>query len=196
MSRIIAIDPGHEGAIVVHDGDNANVIIFDMPTVKTKKSGGKVPDIEAVIKILDDNGVGGEDLVVMEKPQKKPTFMGSSVQANYSAGYYEAMFTVIFRMKKIRLQLVQPKAWQLHFGISTKTSGNTKHASYLAASQRYPSANLKGVNGGIKDGRCDAVLIADYGRVSFFEKRPAAGLYWGGAVILNIGVLLMSYGLK
>lgn len=166
--RVIGIDPGNSGALVILPNKAEDLMVFlDMPVIELRRGGGKVPDVSEIIKFIDDTGVGGDDIVFLEKPAKRPTFFGgkvvSSVQANYLAGYYAAMFCTLFRLKGIRYQEVTPQAWQKVFSISSK-SGDTGEQSYLIASKLYPKAELTGKRGGKKDGRSDALLIATYGK--------------------------------
>ena len=165
MNRIIGIDPGNQGAIVISDPDANTRVIIDMPTLKPKKKGGEIPDLELIIKFLDEKTTS-DDLVVMETPQKRPTILGSNVQANYLAGYYTALFVVLFRLRGMKYRLVPPKRWQLHYGISSE-GGDTGKQAYCVASKLYPTAELRGPRGGIKDGRCDAILIMDYAAMGF-----------------------------
>ncbi len=55
--------------------------------------------------------------------------------------------------------LVLPKAWKTHFDLI----GKDKHASVAKAVEIFPKNDFFGRRGGIKDGRCEAALIAAYG---------------------------------
>jgi len=161
--RVIGIDPGNSGALVILS-EKEDTVFLDMPVMEV--STGKLPNVAEIIRFVDDNCIGTDDVVFLEKPAKRPTFMCgkkvSNVQANYLAGYYAAMFCVLFRLKGVKYQEVTAQAWQKVFSISSK-QGDTGDQSYLIASKLYPKAELTGKRGGKKDGRSDALLIATFG---------------------------------
>ena len=168
MIRTLGIDIGNSGAIAILDNVSQIVLLVDMPVYKIKKnSAAKRPDIDGLIKFFDDNNIANstDDVIFIEKPQKIPPMFGSNVQANFMGGYYEALFTVLFKTRGCKYQFVQPKAWQSYFGISK----DTKIMSYDVASRLFPTAELKTVRGKLLDGRCDALLIAEYGRKNFYK---------------------------
>jgi hypothetical protein len=68
----------------------------------------------------------------------------------------------------IPFQVIYPQTWYKHFTI-TKDRG-TKNASYEKASDLFPRAVLKTERGRIIDGRCDALLIAEFARRTYVKK--------------------------
>jgi hypothetical protein len=164
---IVGIDPGLDGAIVflpeVPDGRDAptGVIIRDMPTVKIRKS-KRAYDFAAIGVLLEKPGL--IDMVVIEQTQPMPR--GKNAQASHGLGLCEGFFRGICVGHMLPHILYRPKMWQKFFGI-TKTKGDLKAQSYTIASGLFPKASLTGPRGGKKDGRCDALLIAEYGRLRF-----------------------------
>lgn len=166
---IVGIDPGLHGAIVgiyhqpyYKENEGKVRFIDDMPTVSIRK--GKKTKSEYDVKALRDlimTFCGSGYIVFIEKTQTLPHGMRS--QASYGLGYCQGLFEGMLTLRNIKYELVSPKDWQKHFGI-TKNKGNSKAQSYKIASHLFPEAVLTGPRGGKLDGRSDALLIAEWGR--------------------------------
>ena len=168
---IVGVDPGLDGAIVfvpegVDRGSIPDIEIYDMPTVKIRKS-KRAYDYAEIERILF-NPVVVEfvkaGLVVIEQTQPMPR--GRNSQASHGLGLCEGLFRGLCLAGKCPHVLYRPKIWQKHFGIK-KIKGDLKAQSYQIASGLFPNTSLTGPRGGKKDGRTDALLIAEYGRVQF-----------------------------
>jgi len=168
----IGIDPGLKGAIAVIDGAGKVLQILDTPTITFKK--GKktrteydLPGIKSILKEFSQNRIilqeeGPTEIIVfLEKMQTMPP--GIRSQASFSLGYSQGIFEAFLCGFEIAYQLVLPKTWQKHFGIS-KDRGDIKVQSFIVASKLFPDAKLVGPRGGKKDGRSDALLIAEWGK--------------------------------
>ncbi|MCE5333300.1 MAG: hypothetical protein LLG06_01795 [Desulfobacteraceae bacterium] len=160
--RICGIDPMDAGALAILDTSDGCLQVSDMPTVKLSSTRHEV-DIPALWSlVLADR----PDKVYIEKMQPMP--LGGN--ANFKRGGYLYLFRAIFAAALIPFVEVPPKEWQKTFGIKGE-KGNptaTKDQSYLIASRIFPGIDYKypGSKGKetILDGRCDASLIAEYGR--------------------------------
>jgi len=97
----------------------------------------------------------------MEKMQSMPP--GFRVQASFLLGYCQGLFEGLLIAHHARYELVLAKTWQKHFGI-TGAKGDKKVQSYMVATKLFPTAKLTGPRGGKKDGRSDALLIAEWCR--------------------------------
>jgi hypothetical protein len=90
---------------------------------------------------------------------------GMSAKSNFSFGYNvgaaHMLLTSFLYQKEVELQLVQPKAWQKAVGITAKGKA-IKQAVADLAHELYPTAELYGPMGGLRDGRADALMIAHY----------------------------------
>ena len=167
MAIYIGIDPGLSGAIaVIKDPSEVyfDVRVYNTPTITFKK--GKKNKTEYNIAAIHASlsqlkGTFGTVFAFMEKMQSLPP--GVRIQATFSLGYCQGLFEGLFTALGIPYQLVIPKHWQKHFQI-TKDKGDSKAQSFQIASRLFPSAELAGPRGGMKDGRCDALLIAEWGR--------------------------------
>jgi hypothetical protein len=143
--------------------DENGPLVFDMPIYKTKigKKNRRVYDVDKIIEYLGTiKHIGCP--VFLEKVQTIPG--GFDIRGNTGLMYCEGLFVMGLRMLGIHTEMVQPQVWQRAFGISKK-SGDTGEQSYEIAHRLYPQVELKGPMGGLKDGRCDALLIAEYGRI-------------------------------
>lgn len=173
MNRFIGVDPGLKGAIAIIDENGYWIQIQDTPTItfqkgKKNKTEYNIGEIKRVLFNFIDIS-SDKTTVFVEKMQSMPP--GIRVQASFSLGYCQGLFEGILTALEIPYQLVISKHWQKHFQI-TKPKGDKKTQSFQIASRLFPTATLTGPKGGVKDGRSDALLIAEYGRqVSMGEKK-------------------------
>lgn len=158
---IIGIDLGLQGAIAEMTGKGNYHGILDMPIVNIKigKSSKNKYDIMALSKFISHLH-DSEDIVFIEKTQP---IHGVRVQASYGLAYCEGLLVGMLSMRNISYELIKPKKWQKYFGI-TKAKGELKKQSYMIASQLFPAAELVTPKGRKLDGRCDSLLIAEWGR--------------------------------
>jgi len=175
MNRIIGIDPGKNGAIVVVDFAFANmcpeVTFYDIPLIKKivrKKNRkgvyGEVTktdyDTDAMASILNIKDATG---VCIESQQAFPG-QGSVSMFNTGKGY--GIYLGILAANNIPITIVRPKKWQGYYEIKGDKNNPkaTKQQSYQIAMKCFPGYGdkLKTPRGRIIDGRCDALLIAGY----------------------------------
>lgn len=151
MKAWIGIDPGKSGCLCILK-ENDDVIFIDWP-----KTNSNLDLYVAVRKSLS-----GLDIqkTALEKVSSMP---GQGVRSMFSFGENNGSWKMLLAVLRLSYLDPTPQAWQK--GIVRKSdSANAKHRSYLAASRIFPQHidKLKGAKGGIKDGRCDALLIAYY----------------------------------
>ena len=151
----IGIDPGKSGAFAVIDS-MANIhTLEDWP-------GDEVQAARRIRFFLDTIGfdltnVGG----AIEKVSAMPK---QGVRSMFTFGCNYGIWKGILAALEIPFQDVTPQAWQKGV-VSKKQDG--KKANVAAAGRMFPSAELYGPRGGAKDGRADALLIADWARRNF-----------------------------
>jgi crossover junction endodeoxyribonuclease RuvC len=157
---ILGIDPGKDGAVALLSDSNNEVI--DTPMLSPGK-GKRAYDEPEMLRYLTSyqafaEGHGGL-VAVLEQVHAMP---GQGVTSMFSMGEGYGLWRGLFVGLGIPYQLVTPQAWKklvlAGFGLKDK------NASYQVASRLYPSMNLMGARGGIKDGRSDAVCLAEWGR--------------------------------
>ena len=155
---ICGVDLGNHGALAWLDSGEFR--IEDMPVAKLSKTKVEL-DVQALYQSLLRYR---PTRLYVEKLQAMPPGKGGS-SANFSRGQYMGVIRALTASLGISLVEVAPQTWQKTFKIKTITADNgTKDQAYLIASRLYPEAELKTARGAIKDGRCDALLIATYGR--------------------------------
>jgi hypothetical protein len=163
MKAVIGIDPGKQGAIVLLGiPGSAGAIVSDTPVIPAKKGVTyDEPAMVAILKMFDADYPGS--LVCIEKVHAMPK---QGVTSMFSMGEGYGLWRGMVVALGMRLLLVTPQAWmkEVLAGYGTKD----KNASYTVASRLFPMAPLKGPKGGIKDGRADALCIAEYGRRQLF----------------------------
>lgn len=172
--RLVAIDPGISGAIVITNG----VDFFDsfpMPIVSDGKN--KAVDFDGVFKLLEKiSYVHGLIHVYLERAV--PMAMGSKHAFNYGRGF-EAI-VIALSLVKFPVTYVEPNKWtkEMHEGISADLK--PKARSLIAVQRLYPGLVAllpKKPKGGLHDGPIDALLIAGYGLRKMGFVKPEADFY-------------------
>ena len=147
------IDVGLSGAIAFFDGDSL-LNVYDMPKKPTPWGKGNMVDSRELAK-----------LIAHHKPKKAVVervhaMTGQGVSSMFSFGMsYQAVLSVL-DVLDCQYDLVMPRAWQKHIGIVGKTGEGLKAVDIVE--KLYPDAPIRGRMGGLKDGRCDAILIGLY----------------------------------
>ncbi len=92
------------------------------------------------------------------------SFPNMSAKSNFGFGRSVGMVMTISQIitKGIIANKVTPKKWQKFVGVTAKGQAIKKNVAELGA-VLYPTANVYGPQGGLLDGRSDALLIAHYG---------------------------------
>lgn len=150
--RVIGIDPGLTGAIVVIDDNEFRCI--DMPVVE---------------KEIDYDGICG----VFLQYQGTQTFleraipfaMGAKSAFNYGRGF--AALELAIRAMRMPVTYIEPAKWTkvMHAGIDSGLK--PKFKSLIAIERQFPNIMEfipKSSTGKLHDGVIDAILIAEYGK--------------------------------
>ena len=157
---IIGIDPGLQGAICVME-DCLFPVLIDTPTYKENR-GKKIKNIYDIIKIRDFISFHSKDkqntIVYLEKQQP---MKGQGVTSMFSTGLGYGMYQGLLSGLKIRYELIHSKTWHKTMGFVSK---DPKGQAYSIALRLFPTSELCTPRGKVLDGRCDALLIAEYGR--------------------------------
>jgi len=173
---VVGIDGGLKGGIAIAFG-NGEAEVYPMPILKLPKGrkGTKtVYDKKAIVglfnKVIEQSKSPNNILVLLEQAQ---AFSGQGGVSNFSTGYAYGFMEGVLTALKLPYELVQSKTWQkdLFKGKAVPKSDNRverkkaiKNTSYEVASKLFPGIELRGPQGGLKDGLCDALLIMEYGR--------------------------------
>ena len=147
--KICGIDPGASGAMCVLDSqDPAHIALLDL----------KKHSIYDSAQWLHDQKV---DIVWIEDVH---SLFGMSAKSNFGFG---RNFGIAFAIAKVgtsdgSIQQVTPKIWQKYVGVTVKGKAIKQEVANIAQTI-YPSAVIHGPQGGLLDGRSDALMIAHYG---------------------------------
>ena len=92
------------------------------------------------------------------------SLFGMSAKSNFGFG---RNFGIAFAIAKVgtsdgSIQQVTPKIWQKYVGVTVKGKAIKQEVANIAQTI-YPSAVIHGPQGGLLDGRSDALMIAHYG---------------------------------
>jgi len=148
----IGIDPGAIGAIAFIDPLQNIIQLRDWPGDELQA---------AQIVILGKLMCGDSNLKgAIEKVHSMP---GQGVRSMFSFGTNFGIWRGILATLEIPFLLPAPQTWQK--GILHKAQD--QQPKLAAAGRMFPGAELYGPRGGGKDGRADALLIADWCRRQF-----------------------------
>ena len=144
----IGIDPGAKGCMCLIDNGKAVFMDFNLK------------DYSSTLKAFHDT-CGTELMVAIEKVHAMP---GQGVSSSFSFGQrlgeLEGMLTAL----QIPYELVAPKDWQKACGIPAKSD---KKGIASVMQKLYPTAELYGNKGGLRDGRSDALGLAHFIRLKY-----------------------------
>ena len=144
----IGIDPGAKGSMCVIS--NGKVLFKDFDLKEYSNT------LKAFLD-TDDT----ELMVAIEKVHAMP---GQGVSSSFSFGQrlgeLEGMLTAL----QIPYELVAPKDWQKACGIPAKSD---KKGIASVMQKLYPTAELYGNKGGLRDGRSDALGLAHFIRLKY-----------------------------
>ncbi|MBC8388982.1 MAG: hypothetical protein H8E13_13180 [Actinobacteria bacterium] len=143
----IGIDVGKSGAVAVINKTTKKV--YDCPLIKNKTK--KVIDINSLYLILSSFSANSTVLV-----ENVHAFPGQGVVSMFSFGKGFGIYLGLLTALEMKYKLVTPQKWKKEFNLK----GKNKKDSIAVAKKLFP--NIKITKS--KDGRADALLIAEYGR--------------------------------
>ncbi len=91
-----------------------------------------------------------------------------SAKSNFIFGKNLGIVSTLLGLQEFGLDKVQPKVWQKYAGVPVKKKGVKRTPKQLKnivaeiCDRIYPDCAIRGPQGGLKDGRSDALLIAHY----------------------------------
>ena len=146
----IAIDPGAKGAVAILNEKSEVILLEDIPYVKSEK----VVDLFDFSEMLKAY-IQAEHHCILEKCQYTPAIKGSGAFTfGKTIGYTEAFLI----QSGISHELVKPQLWKKEYSLL----GKDKTASLEVARRLYLNVASKLLK--TKDGRAEALLIAEYCR--------------------------------
>lgn len=159
----IGIDGGMTGAVGILDPVQNPPKVVDMPTYVVIKGKKRKTHYDCTLirqMFTSFKNMYTEGLCVfLESAQPFPKQGGvSNFTTGHSFGFMEGILVAL----NIPYATVHPKTWQKEF--FTGKGGDSKALAYKVASALFPTLSFQAPRGRKLDGRCDAILIAEYCR--------------------------------
>lgn len=163
MTAYLGIDPGASGAIASIDRESGALLsVFDLPYL------GKEVDASYLSTLLLGLPEGSTAILEVQQPQGRAVRTASgqwstTMSAGSTATMMMAYGALIASLAicQVRVVRVSPSVWKKAMGLSTD-----KGQSLRMARELWPSADVfTGPRGGGKDGRAEAALLAEHGRL-------------------------------
>jgi hypothetical protein len=158
--RYIGIDPGASGAVCILDPSINQTVFIDL-------NPKKVPAVSVLGTLQDWHAHVGCRIAV----EDVHSMANMSARSNFVFGGMLWRILTILECVPAPYEMVTPKVWQKAVGApSRKEAGGPKELKQAVADmaqELYPSAELYGPKGGLKDGRSDSLMIAHYLRLTY-----------------------------
>ncbi len=157
LVRILGIDPGFEGGMVLLDG----MVVAEMATTPTQPGANGNNEYDKK-EILDLLWRWKPEMVVLEYQQSMPK---QGVVSTFKIGEGYGMWQGIFAAMQTRLEIVHPRTWQKVM-FEDMAKQDTKAASAIVAARLWPGVDWRRTPKckAPHDGLTDAACIAEYGR--------------------------------
>lgn len=157
----IGIDPGLTGAVAAVWENGARYEVWDIPTIRVgAKKEYDIWKLTEILKKCGYTGGGGQVSLpcYVEKVGAMPK-QGLASTFKFGMGYGIAQACAISAGH--RMTLIRPQSWKK---VMLRDMKKDKGGSCARATQLFPNAELTGPRGGAKDGRCEALLLAELAR--------------------------------
>lgn len=164
QKMIIGFDPGLSGAMgVIHP---EGVAVHDLPTLELRNGKKR----KRVLNRITLAGMVRSLVITAQANQWEITMWiedvhsmpKQGVASMFSMGRVLGNIEMVPAVLGIRHEFVAPQTWKKKM---LAGMGKEKDASCYKASAIFPDLEFFGPKGGAKDGRGDAMLIAEYGRL-------------------------------
>jgi crossover junction endodeoxyribonuclease RuvC len=156
MSRILGIDPGASGALVLLSTDTGSLEIYDMPTVEIKRGQRNVRQVNAGM-LVDIIKQAKPDAAFVESVHAMP---GQGVSSMFAFGRALGLLEGALAGLGVPFTLIPPREWTAAMRVKGGKDGSRSRVADLFPSFAKEFARVK------DDGRADAALIAAYGAKS------------------------------
>ena len=166
----MGIDPGVTGALALLDGNNPEHVprVWDLPNeqVKVGKKNRTVLNEEALVGLVDELAelyLGEGVVCVMERMTAMPN---QSSQSGMSLGVTWGQLRMTLRCVGIDYMMPRPTEWKGQMGLSSN-----KDESLFLCLEKWPGTETIwfGPRGAMLHDRCEAALMADFGRMYYFS---------------------------
>lgn len=165
----VGIDPGLDGAICFLPEQRGNrVEAFVTPTIPKGKGSGRLYDVAAMVRLLEQLRAKEPLYVALEKGGAMP---GQGVTSMYRFGHGCGLWEGMLAALKLPHVVVHSRTW--HKTICVGLTGEPKARAIMAASRAVPGLDLRKSKRATKphSGKADAVCLAMHCRIHFFGER-------------------------
>jgi len=161
MASYVGVDPGAQGSLCLLD-DIGYIQFFEPP--KMFKSPG------SLIKEIQD-AISGR-IVIHSAIEDVHSMAQMAAKSNFGFGRNVQLMHTVMQLVPLKYELVTPKTWQKALNIPAKKVFDSLGMSWKqgvasVALKIYPNAKLYGPQGGLKDGRADALMVAHYLKLKY-----------------------------
>ena len=133
-----------------------------------------ISDATTVEKLIDYTNHWADELTLIKHEydvsmvcmEKVSAMRGQGVTSMFSFGMKVGELHGILNTLGLPYREIRPQEWMKGLGLSRDKKQRKKDIAEIA-SRQFPMAELYGPQGGLKDGRSDALLIAEYCRRNF-----------------------------
>ena len=146
----IGVDPGATGAMVVLD-DFGHPVYLDW-----------VDEILMYKMLLFYQDCYDIKMVVLEKLWARK---GNASKSSTTFQQHVGALRAVIKLTGLPLIEATPQQWMHRRVVAKKNRADKPSVPYVEA--RYPGFNVRGPKGGAKDGRADALCMAEYAREQF-----------------------------
>jgi crossover junction endodeoxyribonuclease RuvC len=171
--KIMGVDPGASGALVILDTDDRSIVVIDMPATKVKRGPRTVNQVDAVALSLALQPYAGACTAAVEKVHSMP---GQGVASTFSFGRAAGVLEGVLAALDIPFTLIPPQTWTKAMRLFGGKDGSRARAQELFPDQAHLFARKK------DDGRADAALIACYAAERLENGSPISVSEDGGKV--------------
>lgn len=162
----LGIDPGLQGAFALIAESGRLVQLHDMPCIRGQASTGNYdpPGVLSLLRKL--TRIPGVQVGV-EWPQTRP---GEGAQRSRNFGLGLAYLEMSCIALRCDYQKIDPQKWKNRFGLPGKKHDKGLQQHLTVFDTYFPDCRgrISGPRGGIRDGRLEACLIAEYMRRKTF----------------------------
>ena len=155
----VGIDPGFQGALGLMNAAGTLVKVWDLPVTGKGKAGEfDLPELWALFKRLK----AFPDVVAgLEWPTTRP---GEGAERSERFGRGKGYLEAFAFCSGLAHHKVSPNLWKGRLGLPGKGDPQAAQMAREAFERFYPrhTGLILGPRGGLKDGRCDALLIAHF----------------------------------
>lgn len=155
------IDPGFNGAIGLMNAAGTTVKVWDLPTHRTGPSDIKEFNLTGFDRIFRELAFYPGVTVGLEWPTTRP---GEGSERSERFGRGKGYLEAFLWCKGIKYHKIAPNLWKGRLGLPGKSDPDANKIAAKLFDTYYPDHTdlIRGSLGGIRDGRCDALLIAHF----------------------------------